>query len=160
MASIALLQNGQLPVYIPEEILQQVFSNENEQLSPCIMELKRGMDTLGIIRVGKKFPSLLYLLRPSACAKLTVPRLLFLLKPSFSENGSNNTVHEKALYAKFVKYVREVSSGRRVVSLENILEFATAASEEPLLGFVKGPSIHFVAVDNELDETETQVIKQ
>ncbi len=39
MASIALLQNGQLPVYIPEEILQQVFSNENEQLSPCIMSL-------------------------------------------------------------------------------------------------------------------------
>ena len=95
----------------------------------------------------KKFPSLLYLLTPSACANLTVPRLLFLLNPSFSENGANNIVHEKALYAKFVKYVREVSSGRRVVNLESILEFVTAASDEPLLDFVKAASIHFVAVD-------------
>ena len=35
---------------------------------------------------------------------------------------------EKGVYAKFVKYVREVSSGRRVVTLENILEFIGARS--------------------------------
>ena len=119
------------------------------------------MDTLGIPRIGKKFPLLLYLFRPSAFAKLTVPRLLFFLKPSFSENGSNNLVHEKAFYAKFVKYVRKVSSGRRVVNLENILEFVTGASEEPVLGFAIEPSIHFVPVNkSESDATETQVIKQ
>jgi len=100
----------------------------------------------------------LYLLKPSAIAKLPVRRLLFLLKQSFSEEGSNKLVREKAVYAKFVKYVREVSSGRRVVTLENILEFATGASEEPPLGFARSPNIQFIEVENkELTETENGV---
>ena len=128
MVSIALLQNGQLPVYIPEDILQAIF-------------------------VGK-----LYLLRPSAISTLSVRRLLFLLKPEFSDEGSNALSREKAVYAKFVKYVREVSSGRRVVTLENILEFVTGASEEPLLGFARSPNIHFVeVVAEELTTTENEV---
>ena len=158
MISIALLQNGQLPVYIPEDILQAIFVGKCEKLSPCIMELKRGMDTLGIPGFGRKFPQLLYLLRPSAIAKLSVRRLLFLLKPAFSEEGSNALSREKAVYTKFVKYTREVSSGRRVVTLENILEFATGASEEPPLGFTRSPNIQFIEVDNkELTTTENEV---
>ena len=35
----------------------------------------------------------------------------------------------------------EVASDRRVTKLENILEFATCASEEPLLVFALSPSI-------------------
>ena len=46
MVGIALLQNGQLPVYIPEEILQAIFIDKDQELSPCVRELKRGMDTL------------------------------------------------------------------------------------------------------------------
>ena len=52
-------------------------------------------------------------------------------------------IHERAIYSKFVKYVRDVSSGRRVVTLGNILEFVTGTSEEPLLGFAKTPQIQF-----------------
>ena len=89
MVSIALLQNGQLPVYIPEDILQAIFVGKCEQLSPCIKELKRGMDTLGVPVFGRSFPQLLYLLRPSAISTLSVRRLLFLLKPEFSDEGSN-----------------------------------------------------------------------
>ncbi|CAB3992235.1 leucine-rich repeat-containing DDB_G0290503 isoform X1, partial [Paramuricea clavata] len=106
MAAIALLQNGQLPVYIPETVLQNVFY------------------------------------RPSENSKLSVKRLLHLL--ILSEKGSNSLKYEKSAYAHFVKYVREVASGRRVTKLENILEFATCASEEPLLGFALSPSIEFV----------------
>ena len=158
MISIALLQNGQLPVYIPEDILQAIFVGKCEQLSPCIRELKHGMDTLGVPVFGRSFPQLLYLLRPSAIATLSVRRLLFLLKPEFSEEGSNALSREKAVYAKFVKYVREVSSGRRVVTLENILEFVTGASEEPPLGFARSPNIHFTeVVTKELTTTENEV---
>ena len=158
MVSIALLQNGQLPVYIPEDILQAIFVGKCEQLSPCIRELKRGMDTLGVPVFGRSFPQLLYLLRPSAISTLSVRRLLFLLKPEFSDEGSNALSREKAVYAKFVKYVREVSSGQRVVTLENILEFVTGASEEPLLGFARSPNIHFVeVVAKELTTTENEV---
>lgn len=86
---------------------------------------------------------LLYLLRPSSIISLSVRHLLFLLKPDFSEEGSNMLIHEKAIYNKFAKYVRDVSSGRRVVTLGNILEFVTGTSEEPPLGFAKTPQIHF-----------------
>ena len=142
MVCIALLQNGQLPVYIPEEILQAIFI-EDLELPPCVRELKCGMDTLGIPMFGRKFPMLLYLLRPSSIIILSVRRLLFLLKPDFSEEGSNRLIHERAIYSKFVKYVRDVSSGRRVVTLGNILEFVTGTSEEPTLGFAKTPQIQF-----------------
>ena len=81
--------------------------------------------------------------------------LIHLLKPKFSEEGSNSLVHEKAVYGKFVKYMREVASGRRVVSLENMLEFVTGASEEPTLGFDIHPGIEFVvAVVSEVAEGE------
>jgi len=42
-----------------------------------------------------------------------------------------------------------------VTSLENVLEFVTGASEEPILGFLKQPSIHFmVAIVSEAKEVE------
>ena len=72
MVGIALLQNGQLPVYIPEEILQAIFIDRNQELSPCVRELKRGMDTLGIPMFGRVYPMLLYLLRPCSIVSLTV----------------------------------------------------------------------------------------
>ena len=142
MVCIALLQNGQLPVYIPEEIMQAIFI-EDLELPPCVRELKCGMDTLGIPMFGRKFPMLLYLLRPSSIISLSVRHFLFLLKPDLSEEGSNRLIHERAIYCKFVKYVRDVSSGCRVVTLGNILEFVTGTSEEPTLGFAKTPQIQF-----------------
>ena len=132
MVCIALLQNGQLPVYIPEEILQAIFV-EDLELPSCVRELKGGMDTLGIPMFGRKFPMLLYLLRPSSIISLSVRHLLFLLKPEFSEEGSNMLIHEKAIYSKFVKYVRDVSSGRRVVTLGNILESLEQVKNHPLV---------------------------
>ena len=51
--------------------------------------------------------------------------------------------------------MREVASGRRVVSLENVLEFVTGASEEPTLGFNMQSGIAFViAVESEAAEGE------
>ena len=132
MVCIALFQNGQLPAYIPEEILQAIFV-EDLELPPCVRELKGGMDTLGIPMFGRKFPMLLYLLRPSSIISLSVRRLLFLLKPEFSEEGSNMLIHETAIYSKFVKYVRDVSSGRRVVTLGNIFESLEQVKNHPLV---------------------------
>lgn len=107
---------------------------------------------------ARKFPLFLYLLRPSQNdAKLTVPMLIHLLKPKFSEEGCNSLVHEKAVYGKFVKYMREVASGRRITSLENVLEFVTGASEEPTLGFDLQPCIEFlvaVVTEAKYDHTE------
>ena len=145
MAAIALLQNGQAPRYFSEELLNDIFVSDELASSKCVLKLRQGLDTLGIHLCARKFPMFLYLLRPPQNnAKLTVPLILHLLKPTFSEEGSNSLKYEKAVYSKFVKYLRDVASGRRVTTLENILEFVTGASEEPLLGFTQQPSIHFM----------------
>lgn len=93
----------------------------------------------------QELPMLHHLLRKNRQHKLTVPMLLNLLKPKFSEDGSNNLKYEKEVYHLFVRYVREVSSGRRSCSdLGQILAFVTGSTEEPVLGFSVGPAIEFV----------------
>ena len=145
MDAIALLQNGQAPKYFSEELLNDIFVSDELASSKCILKLRQGLDTLGIHIFARQFPMFLYLLRPTENnAKLTVPLILHLLKPMFSEEGSNSLKYEKAVYSKFVKYLRDVASGRRVTTLENILEFVTGASEEQLLGVTQQPSIHFM----------------
>lgn len=50
-----------------------------------------------------------------------------------------------------------MASGRRVTSLENLLEFVTGASEEPTLGFDQQPAIEFVVAvvtEAKVDHTE------
>ena len=42
-------------------------------------------------------------------------------------------IDETAVYSKFVKYVRDVSSGRRVVTLGNILESLEQVKNHPLV---------------------------
>ena len=164
MAAIALLQNGQAPKYFPEDILKDIFVSEESVMSPCILKLREGLDSLGIHMFARKYPQFLYLFRPQENARLTVPLILHLLKPKFSDEGSNSLMHEKAVYGKFVKYLREVAIGRRMTSLENVLQFVTGASEEPILGFSQHPSIHFmvaivseVKVDKEDSHTDGQV---
>ena len=158
MAAIALLQNGQAPKYFSEDLLQDIFVSEEREVSPYVLKLREGLDSLGIHMFGRRFPLFLYLLRPAQNkAALTVPMLIHLLTAKFSEEGSNSLIYEKAVYGKFVKYVREVASGRRVTSLENILEFVTGASEEPTLGFDQQPCIEFVLAtvkEAKIDHTE------
>ena len=131
-----------------EDLLQDIFVSEEREVSPCVLKLREGLDSLGIHMFGRRFPLFLYLLRPAQNkAALTIPMLIYLLT-AFSEEGSNSLIYEKAVYGKFVKYVSKVASGRRVTSLENILEFVTGASEEPTLGFDQQPCIEFSCASN------------
>ena len=99
MAAIALLQNGQAPKYFSEDLLNDIFVSEERKLSPCVLKLRQGLDSLGIHMFARKFPMFLYLLRPSQNnAKLTVPMLIHLLKPKFSEEGSNSLVDDVIFY--------------------------------------------------------------
>lgn len=59
--------------------------------------------------------------------------------------GSTAYSKEKEVYGLFVKYIRQVASGRRPpVTLSSILIFVTSAAEEPVLGFTMQPTITFV----------------
>ncbi|XP_028408793.1 uncharacterized protein LOC114533337 [Dendronephthya gigantea] len=146
MIGIALLQNGQLPTFMPHDVIESLVS---PNLNPCIAKLREGLNVFGLARIMEKFPILLHLLRHNN-QTLSAKMVLKLLAPTFSEEGSSMYFKEKALYALFVKYVRQVASGRREpITLSSLLIFATCASEEPPLGFVVHPSITFTCKDEE-----------
>ena len=147
MIAVAMLQNGQMPAFIDDHILQEILSR-NRSLDPCVNEMKAWLEKLGMLSALQQLPTLINLLRPGSQHKVNVPRLLQMLKPKFSEEGSNAIGYEKEVYMLFVRYVREVASGRRSCGsrkLEfcHILEFVTGASEEPVLGFAMNPYIEF-----------------
>ena len=144
--ALSILQNGPTPRFIPEEILQEIFSKDPAR--PCIAELRKGFMKLGLYEVATSLPVFLYLLRANESSQLSRRQLILLLRPSFSEEGTNIRKYENDAYAAFSKYVREAASGRRGrITLGSILQFATGMDEEPPLGFELQPSIQFVAAN-------------
>ena len=147
--ALSILQNGSVPRFIPEEILQETFLGDPQ--NPCIAELCKGFMKLGLYDIVRALPLFLHLLRPSEANQLSRRQLMLLLQPSFSAEGSNAHKYENEVFVSFSKYVREAASGRRgAITLGNILQFVTGLDEEPPLGFELQPSIQFVSAAEEL----------
>ena len=144
--TLSILQNGTTPRFIPEEILQEIFSEDFAW--PCIAELRKGFMKLGLYEVATSLPVFLFLLRANESRDDRRQLSILLLRPSFSEEGTNVRKYENDAYAAFSKYVREAASGRRSrITLGSILQFATGMDEEPPLDFELQPSIQFVAAN-------------
>ncbi|XP_068704511.1 uncharacterized protein [Montipora foliosa] len=149
MIGIALLQNSQLPMYMPIEVIDKLVTSTDDS---CITNIQRGLDVFGLEEIICRVPILLHLLRPTNHT-LAPKMLLKLLTPQFSEEGSSAYLKEKKVYALFVKYVREVGSGRRApITLSSVLIFTTGAAEAPVLGFAIQPCIRFVGEQPKLSE--------
>ena len=97
MIAVAMLQNGQLPMFLSNEILSDLLSSRNCS-NPCIYQVQRGLEMLGMLSVLM----LVYLPKPGAQPKVTVQKLLLILKPKFSDEGSNALTLEKETYQMFV----------------------------------------------------------
>lgn len=139
---LSMLQNGCIPHFLTEEMIQELFTSETP--SQCIANLRAGFAKVGLIQIGREIPVFLNLLRQSSTGILSRKKLICLLKPSFSEEGSNSRQYENTAYRAFSNYVRGVASGRRDgLTLGNILQFCTGTDKEPVLGFVVPPSIQF-----------------
>ena len=145
--ALSILQNGPTPRFIPEEILQEIFSKDSAWL--CIAELRKGFMKLGLYEVATSLPVFLFLLRATESNQLSRRQLsILLLRTSFSEEGTNVRKYENDAYAAFSKYVREAASERRGrITLGSILQFATGMDKEPPLDFELQPSIQFVAAN-------------
>ncbi|KAK3085255.1 hypothetical protein FSP39_000754 [Pinctada imbricata] len=105
-------------------------------------------EMVGKIFVVQGAPSFVHLFQ-NTHVTLTYKRVTNLLTPEFTEEGSNGYMYEKAVYAAFLRYLREVASGRRnSITLAKVLQFVTGADEEPVLGFRLHPSILFHATDS------------
>lgn len=83
MIGIALLQNGQLPCYMPLDAIDKLTT----VTSKCISNIQTGLDVFGLAKIMRKFPILLHLLRPTN-HRLTPKNLIRLLQPTFSEEGT------------------------------------------------------------------------
>lgn len=141
--ALSILQNGAIPRFLKEEDLQALFSTDQPS-NPCIAKLQDGFDMLGLCQIGNCLPTFRYLLRDSPVAALTRRKLIDLLQPKFSEEGSNARYSESEIYNVFAKYTRKAASGQREsVTLEHILQFVTGSDEEPPLGFAVHPCIQF-----------------
>ena len=68
------------------------------------------------IKVGIQLPVFLHILIPSS-KNLTVKSLVNLLKPVFSEEGSNNRKYENEIYSVFMKYLRKVAGKNKMHSI-------------------------------------------
>ena len=106
MVSIALFQNGQLPVYMPETTIQSIFGSNDT--SPCILKLPEALHVFYLDILRKEFPVLQHLFHPNLML-LNAKMILQILKPIFSPDGSTAFSREKSVLGLFVKYVRQIS---------------------------------------------------
>ncbi|XP_077862995.1 uncharacterized protein LOC144345437 [Saccoglossus kowalevskii] len=142
---LSIFQNGKIPRFMSDGVRHELLISSDP--SPCIIKLREGLSKIGIYQLSKSIPAFASLLQPNPSSAMTFRKLRSLLTPSFSEDGSNSRRLEGAVYGVFLKYLRDVASGRRdSISLSDVLQFVTGADEEPVLGFSIAPSIEFVDV--------------
>ena len=65
---------------------------------------------LCFLQIAHEIPLLVHLFRKNEATTLAIRRIQEILKPDFSEQGSNTRVFEGQVYTAFVKYLREVAS--------------------------------------------------
>ena len=62
MIAVAMLQNGQLPIFLSEEILDEIVSPRNSD-QPCIYQIQCGLEMSGILSALQELPMIIYLKR-------------------------------------------------------------------------------------------------
>ncbi|KAK7093007.1 hypothetical protein V1264_006071 [Littorina saxatilis] len=144
--ALSTLQNGRLPRIMTPELCEEVFKTPTNETREFVKDLRRGLDSLGLLRICDAFPTFRNLFTPIDQPKLTLKKMTLLLKPKMSPEGSNKHKQEMKVMKNFLAYLKEVSAGRRNngnVTLAKVLRFVTAEEQEPPLGYEMNPSIEF-----------------
>ena len=144
MCGIAMLQNGQVPHIYPDDVPEKMF-NPNQEMPSFQKNIQKGLQVFGLQEIFLAFPILRHLFQSNS--SLSAKRLIQIMEPNFSQEGASALQREKEIYGVFIKYIREVASGRRVIQLGDILSFVTGSSDEPVLGFVTKPTLCFTGSD-------------
>lgn len=96
---IALLQNEQLPTFLPVNVIEELVTSTNDR---CMVNLQQG---LGVFWISHD------VLESASITSSNKAYLTSLLQDYFSTYCPlNSLIREKQVYAFFVKYVQEVSS--------------------------------------------------
>ena len=94
MMAIAVFQNGQLPTYVPEDILQNIV--KNSATNQCVKKLIEGLEITGLSTILREFPMMLHCFRPGAQQKVNVAKL---------KTGFHNTRVTKPSYKTELRVV-------------------------------------------------------
>ena len=109
MVSIALFQNGQLPVYMPETTIQSI-SGSNDRYVPLYFKVTRRIARFLFGHFNEGIPSF----TTFAPSKLNATQCKND-SANFSSDGSTAFSREKSVYGLFVKHVRQVSGTWRLI---------------------------------------------
>ncbi|KAK3107016.1 hypothetical protein FSP39_005117 [Pinctada imbricata] len=124
---------------IPEHLLHVTTQPQQEH----VRQFRSGLRRTGVLQLLESKPNIRHLFTQRK--SINVTSLLHTFHTIFSEEGSNKRHKEEEAYRFFVKYVRDVYSGRRGnVTVERILKFATGSASFPVLGYGIAPTIEFV----------------
>ena len=85
--ALSALQNGNIPRFLSEDQLQEHFGSGD--LEPSWKAQNWIIEKVGIYQIGNALPTFLHLFHPSPASMLSRRKLLDLLKPQFSAEGSN-----------------------------------------------------------------------
>eukprot|EP00112_Aurelia_sp_Birch-Aquarium-sp1_P000599 Seg10566.1 transcript_id=Seg10566.1/GoldUCD/mRNA.D3Y31 product="hypothetical protein" protein_id=Seg10566.1/GoldUCD/D3Y31 len=77
MCCVGLLQNGQVPRIFPTEVLDELFDATAVTTSPCIHQLQKGLQELGMLDVFCSFPLMRNIFQP-ASQSLAAKRIIQL----------------------------------------------------------------------------------
>ena len=89
---------------------------------PCVFQLFMGL------------PELKFLLQAPA-AMLTLKRMITMLKPIFSGEGTNALIFEKEVYGYFVKYLRETAGLIVILNNKNFDPFLYPTKQNCFRGY-------------------------
>ncbi|XP_052266335.1 uncharacterized protein LOC127868526 [Dreissena polymorpha] len=98
--ALSTLQNGRLPRLLKAEMVQEVFFSDSER--PCVFDLRKGLDSLGLIQLTREMPSLIHLFTPKEPTPVTVKMVTQLMESHFSEEGYNRRTFESAIFSRFI----------------------------------------------------------
>lgn len=142
MIGTALLQNGQLPYFLPLHVIDRLVNKR--EVDKCVINIQWGLDVFKLTRVFRNKPIMPHPLRPSN-ATLSSVVLLKLLKPAFAQDGSTAYAKEKRGLCLFRK-VCASSSQRKKASIEVKFNsnFCDRGSRRACSWFHHGPIYHTV----------------
>ncbi|CAH1797667.1 unnamed protein product [Owenia fusiformis] len=153
--AMALLFEGPPVNFLAEGQMDRLLNKESLELNGGEREFSRGMNMYGVLELVRKKPVMRYLLRPGTQAVMTMRKLKSLVKPVFSEAGTNSKIKEEKIFRMFNKYLIEVQHGNRPVDIPMILKFITGSETEPITGFDPGLTIEFYDNNDDIPTSST-----
>ncbi|XP_067027133.1 uncharacterized protein [Acropora muricata] len=106
----SLLQGGPLPTFLAQEQIERIFAKGDlSSLSRAEIQFRAGLEKFGLIELFHEKPCLVFLFRKTAVLPLTYAKLVKLLEPIFSEQGTSRRQQEERTYRLFLNYLKEVA---------------------------------------------------